>query len=70
MPTRFEETLMIEVQLVYTIEGFEPEVYAVYTSETADECRDPHLRGMVKESLADGQDLEAGAWSTRVKQGG
>ena len=47
----------------------EPEVFATYTTENADECRDPHLREMVKASLADAQDRECGVWSAKVLQG-
>ena len=57
---------MIEVQLIYTMEDVEPELFATYTAENADECRDPHLREMVKASLADGEDRQGGVWSTKV----
>lgn len=57
---------MTQVQLIYTIEDFEPEVYATYTESTVDECRDPFMRELVRATLADGKSYESGAWSTKV----
>jgi hypothetical protein len=54
---------MIEVQLIYTMDGADPELYATYSTATVDDCRDPLIREMVRATLVDGEDRASGAWS-------
>lgn len=64
----------MKVQLIYTgtdmdtDKPLKPEVFATYTEDAVDECRDAPLREMMRATFADGEPRVSGAWSTKVKK--
>lgn len=62
----------MQVKLIYTglnmdtNEALPPEVFHTYEAETLATQRDPMLRNMLAETLADGQPRVLGGWSTEV----